>query len=79
LRVKKMERVTSMLLLLLLVTLGVFVQSSQAIKCYQCEPCGPRWSWSIVTCYSGMAQACVTGVESGGAFTTDHGRFVRRQ
>ena len=34
--VKNMERMTSVMLLLLLVMFGVFIESSQALECYFC-------------------------------------------
>jgi len=64
---KKVEIMTSVLLML--VMLGVFVQSSQALRCYHCDPCDDdRSNWDQTTCPSG--EVCAKGQESGGAFTT---------
>jgi len=57
-----MKNLTSLLLMLLI--LGVFIQSSQAIECYSCLNCDEQTSG---TC---NGEVCVTSVEKvGGAFT----------
>jgi len=53
---KKMERMTSVLVML--VTLGIFIQSSQAILCYHCDPCGS----SSPSTYDCGGDVCVKGV-----------------
>jgi len=64
-----MKNVTS--LLLMLVMLGVFIQSSQAIRCYQCEGCEVSCDGcDQVTSDTGYCsdEVCVTLITIWGAF-----------
>jgi len=55
-----MEKMTSVLLML--VILGVFIDSSQAIKCYVCSPCDQSSSL-LVDCETGQ-NVCLTTISS---------------
>jgi len=56
-----MDKMTSMLLML--VVLGVFIHSSQAVKCYHCDLCvKPKGECTGDVCVKETA-------ESGGVFT----------
>jgi len=74
--VKKMERMTSVLLLL--VTLGIFIQSSQALECYLCYQCDSSSTLTrdcgdvcvkvyyedhseLIYCWNDCEQGCPTG------------------
>jgi len=59
-----MKTVTS--LLLMLVMLGVFIKTSQAIRCYECLECDQTTS---DTGYCSEADVCVTQVTSWRAFS----------
>ena len=54
-------------MLLMLVMLGVFIQSSQAVKCYKCKICDYPGS-STETCEGKVCEK-VTLSAAGGAFT----------
>ena len=61
---KNIEKMMSVLLML--VMLGVIIESSQALTCFYCEPCGDDPStWGTCT-----GEVCVKGVEYAGAFVT---------
>jgi len=59
-----MEKI--LLMLLMLVMLGVFIHSSQAVKCYNCINCDEPTG---ATC---NGEVCVKGItKAGGEFMTD--------
>ena len=60
---KTMKKITS--LLLVVVMLGVFIQSSHAVKCYECPNCDP--GPDTATCEGKVCTKIITA--AAGAFT----------